>query len=93
MKTVQNRYKVYSYNNNRLVVVAEFESGDYKMAIDCCNAQQALLEIVQPNIAFSCFVTDMDNGNTIVAEAGKGDLDSWNVKNTGNFLNGCHLKK
>jgi hypothetical protein len=91
MTSIQNRFQVFSHNNGKLVVVAQFQVHQYKEAIECCEAQKELLTIM--GSTFSPFVSDMNNRGMIVAEAGKGDLDKWNTANKGNFLAGYHLTK
>lgn len=78
-----NQYKVYSHNNGKLVVVAIFLKGEYKEALDECQAQQELFSIMNPDSTFKCFVTDISKKEIIVAEADKGDLDKWNNANKG----------
>lgn len=77
------QYKVYSHNNGKLVVVAIFLKGEYKEALEECQAQQELFSIMNPGSTFKCFVTDFSKKEMIVAEAGKGDLDKWNNANKG----------
>lgn len=83
MKTILNQYKVYSHNNGKLVVVAYFQKGEYKEAVEACQAQQALFSMMNPDSTFKCFVTDISKKEIIVAEADKGDLDKWNNANKG----------
>lgn len=72
-----NQYKVYSHNNGKLVVVTIFLKGEYKAALEECQAQQELFTLMNPESTFKCFVTDISKKEIIVAEADKGDLDKW----------------
>lgn len=78
-----HQYKVYSHNNGKLVVVAIFLKDEYNEALEECQAQQQLFNIMNPDSTFKCFVTDISKKEIIVAEADKGDLDKWNNTNKG----------